>query len=148
MEIILLRDLHSLGQRGDVVQTKNGYARNFLLPKGLAVQATEANRNWFEQQRHKIDQHNTEERDSAVETATGLEGLEVTIAKLVSESETLYGSVTATDIAEAFEAIGHTIDRRNIDLGGGIKTLGEHDVVIRLHADVVANVKVVVVAEE
>ena len=148
MELILLSDLHHVGQRGDVVQTKNGYARNFLIPQGLAVQATEANRKWFEQQRRKIDEHNSEERENAVGVASTLEGVEVTIAKRVGETETLYGSVTATDVAEAMEAAGHTVDRRNIDLAGGIKTVGEHEVRIRLHADVTANIKVTVVAEE
>ncbi len=148
VKVILLSDLHSLGRRGDVVQTKTGYARNYLIPQGLAVQATVANTKWFEEQRKKIDARSADERETAAGLASELDGVEITIAKRVGETETLYGSVTASDIHEALEAKGFTVDRRQIDLHGGIKTLGEHEVRILLHGEVTAVVDLTVGPEE
>jgi len=147
MKVILLSDLHHVGQRGDVISAKPGYARNYLIPEGLAVQATHGNMKWFEGQRKKIEEKSAHERQSAGELAVRLDGTEISIRKRAGESQTLYGSVTATEIAAALEERGFEIDRRRIDLEGGIKTLGEHEVRIRLHSDVVAAVKVTVVAE-
>lgn len=148
MKVILLSDQRSLGKRGETVEVKPGYGRNYLLPQGIALEATPANVKLFEQQRKKIDARHTKERDAAQEVANQLAGLQVTIPKRVGETGTLYGSVTAGDVAEALEAKGVTIDRRRIDLEGGIRTLGEHAVRIDLHSEVMAEITVSVVPEE
>jgi large subunit ribosomal protein L9 len=123
MRVILMQDVLHTGQRGDVVDVKPGLARNYLIPQGLALEATPGNQKYFE-------------------------GVNLKIAKRVGESETLYGSVTATEVAHLLEAKGITVDRRRIDLEGGIKSLGEHQVRIELHPEVVAEVTVTVVPEE
>jgi large subunit ribosomal protein L9 len=148
MRVILLKDERSLGKRGEEVNVKPGYGRNFLVPQGLALEATVANRAFFEQQREKIDARHTKERDEALEVAGKLANVKLSIAKRVGDSGTLYGSVTTMDIAAALEEKGIEVDRRRIDLEGGIKTLGDHAVRIDLHAEVMAEVTVSVVAEE
>ena len=148
MKVILLSDQRSLGKRGETVEVKPGYGRNYLLPQGIALEATPANVKLFEQQRKKIDARHAKERDAAQEVANNLAGLQITIPKRVGETGTLYGSVTAGDVAEALEAKGVTIDRRRIDLEGGIKTLGDHAVRIDLHSEVMAEITVSVVPEE
>ncbi len=150
MEIILLEDVRRLGQRGDVVKVKPGFARNYLLPRGSALEATRANRAYFEQKRKKIDAHHAELRSEAAEVAAAIASLSVKIAKRVGEKETLYGSVTTADVAEMMERKGVTVDKRRIDLGGvtGLKTLGDHTVTVDLHPEVVAELVVSVVAEE
>ncbi len=148
MKVILLSDLHQVGRRGEVVRAKPGFARNYLIPKGFAIQATPANEKWFDQQRKKIEARNREERDVASQLAARLDGLKIEIAKRVGETETLYGSVTASDIHASLEAKGFSVDRRQIDLHGGIKTLGEHEVRILLHGEVTAVVDLTVVPEE
>ncbi len=148
MNVILMRDLRHTGHRGEVVDVKPGFARNYLFPKGLALEATPGNLKVFEQQREKIDAHHAKERDEAARIAAQLSAIRIKIAKRVGESETLYGSVTATDIADGLAAKGAEVDRRRIDLEGGIKTLGEHPVRVHLHPEVVAEVIVEVIAEE
>ncbi len=148
MNVILMRDLRHTGRRGEVVEVKPGFARNFLFPKGLALEATPGNVKFFEQQRKKIDTHHAKEVEEAAQVAAQLGEIQIEIAKRVGESETLYGSVTATEIAEGLAAKGAEVDRRRIDLEGGIKTLGEHPVRIHLHPEVVAEVIVKVIAEE
>lgn len=151
MEIILLEDVRRLGQRGEVVTVKPGYARNYLLPQGSALRATKANRAYFEQQRKKIDARHTKERDAAAEIATAIAALSVKITKRAGENETLYGSVTTAEIAECLAKKGVTVDKRSIDLGAGItglKTLGDHKVAIDLHPQVIADLVVSVIAEE
>jgi large subunit ribosomal protein L9 len=148
VKVILLSDQRHLGKRGQVVEVKPGFGRNYLLPQGVALVATPANIKLFEQQRTKIDARHAKERDAAAEIAARLAGLRIEIAKRVGETNTLYGSVTAGDIAEVLEKKGFTVDRRRIDLEGGIKTLGEHPVRIELHSEVVAEVTVSVVKEE
>jgi large subunit ribosomal protein L9 len=147
MKVILLSDLRHTGRRGQVVDVKPGYARNYLMPRKLAAPATAANLVWFEQQRAKIDARHAAERDSAAQIAARLIDVKLQIAKRASESETLYGSVTPTEIAEALAAKGYEVDRRQIDLAGGIKTLGDHTIRIDLHPEVIAEVAVKVVAE-
>lgn len=147
MQVILLSDQRNLGKRGTVVDVKPGYARNYLVPQGLALEATHANKMYFEQQRKKIDARHTRERDAAAAIAAELASVKVSIAKRVGENEVLYGSVTAADIAEALEKKGITVDKRRIDLEGGIKRLGDHPVRIDLHPEVTAEVTVSVVAE-
>lgn len=148
MKIILLTDQRNLGKRGETVQVKPGYGRNFLLPQGIALEATPSNVKLFEQQRKKIDARLAKEKEVAQEYANRLAGVQVTIPKRVGETGTLYGSVTAGDVAEALEAKGFTVDRRQIDLEGGIKTLGDHPVRIEIHSDVRPEITVSVVAEE
>ena len=148
MKVILLNDQRHLGKRGEIVDVKPGYGRNFLLPQGLAMVATQSNVKLFEQQRTKIDALHAKERDAAQAIADKLNGLRLEIPKRVGETDTLYGSVTAGDIADALETKGFTVDRRRIDLEGGIKTLGDHPVRVELHSDVLAEVTVAVVREE
>ena len=148
MQVILMRDLRHSGKRGEVIEVKAGYARNFLVPKGLALPANPGNIKYFEQKRTKINAAHVIEREAAAEVAAQLAGISITIAKRVSEAESLYGSVTAAEIAELLDAKGFIVDRRRIDLEGGIKTLGDHPVRIELHPEVTAELNVVVVAEE
>jgi len=150
MDIILLQDVRRLGKRGEVVKVKSGYARNYLLPQGFALEQTPGNLAYFEQQRKKIDARHQRERAEAAEIAAEIAALRISIAKRVGEKETLYGSVTVAEIAERLERKGITVDKRRIDLGGvpGLKTLGEHTVSIDLHPEVIAELVVSVVPEE
>ena len=150
MEVILLQDTRQLGRRGEVVTVKPGYARNYLLPQGIALEKTRANLAFFEQQRKKIDAVHAKERDEAAAIAAVIADLKVKIAKRVGETETLYGSVTAADVAEVLARKGVTVDKRKIDLGvaHGIKTLGDHKVTIDLHPEVIAELTVSVVSTE
>jgi large subunit ribosomal protein L9 len=148
MKVILMSDLRHRGKRGEVIDVKPGYARNYLLPQRLALVATEGNKQYFLQQRKKIDAKHMAERDAAARVAAQIGDVKLTIAKRVGETQTLYGSVTAGEVAEALKAKGVEVDRRQIDLEGGIKALGEHTVRIELHPDVVAEVTVTVVAAE
>lgn len=148
MRVILMRDVLHTGERGEIVDVKPGYARNFLFPKGYALEATQANVHVFENRKAKIDARHVQEVEAAQDMAGQLDGLAISVTKRVAESETLYGSVTATDIAEALEALGIEVDKRRIDLEGGIKTLGDHPVRIELHPEVSAEITVTVVAEE
>jgi large subunit ribosomal protein L9 len=148
VRVILLSDQRHLGRRGEVVDVKPGHGRNFLLPQGLALEANDANIKYFEHQRTKIDARHAKEREGAQEIANRMAGLRIEIPKRVGETDTLYGSVTAGDIAEILEGRGFTVDRRRIDLEGGIKTLGDHPVRVELHPEVVAELTVSVVREE
>ena len=148
MRVILMQDVLHTGKRGEIIDVKPGFARNYLIPQGMALEATSGNQKYFDQQKKKIDARHARERDAALEVAGQVNGLELEVTKRVGESETLYGSVTATEVAELLEEKGVTIDRRRVDLEGGIKTLGEHPVRIELHPEVIAEVMVNVVAEE
>ncbi len=150
MEIILLEDVRNLGERGEIVKVKPGFARNYLLPNGSALEATRANQAYFEQKRKKIDARHAKLRSEAAEVAAEIAAKSIKIAKRVGEKETLYGSVTAAEIAEMLERKGVTVEKRRIDLGGvtGLKTLGDHTVTIDLHPEIVAELVVSVVAEE
>ena len=147
MEVILLSDLRHTGRRGEVVRVKPGFARNYLLPRGLAAPATPGNMKWFEQQRAKIDAAHAAERDVAAQKAAEIAGVSIEIAKRAGESETLYGSVTPGEVVDALAEQGIQVDRKDIDLTGGIKTLGEHLIRIDLHPEVVAEVKLQVIPE-
>ena len=150
MEVILLQDMRRLGRRGEVAKVKPGYARNYLLPQGFALEKTRANIAYFEQQRKKIDAVHAKARDEAAEIAAAIAGLSIKIAKRVGETETLYGSVTVADVAEELQKKGVTVDKRKIDLGvaHGIKTLGDHKATIDLHPEVIAELTVSVVPAE
>jgi len=148
MEVILLKDDRHLGKRGEIKKVKPGFGRNFLIPQGWALEATPGNIKYFEQQRAKIDARHAKERDEAAQVAAQIAGIKISIAKRVGESGTLYGSVTATEVAEALEEKGVTINARRIDLEGGIKTVGDHQVRIDLHAEVIAELTLSVVPHE
>lgn len=148
MKVILMSDLRARGRRGQVVEVKPGFARNFLLPQGLAMVATPGNMKRFEHERKKIDLRNDNERQAAADIAAKIAGVELTLAKRAQENGSLYGSVNPGEIVSALAERGIEIDRRQIDLAGGIKALGEHLVRIDLHADVIAEMTVTVTAEE
>ena len=147
MDIVLREDIDSLGQRGQVVTVADGYARNFLLPKGKALLATPGNLKTIERERRRYHVHQTKEKEEAQAQAARLSGISCTIVRKVGESEVLYGSVTAADIAECLEKEKIVIDKRRIQLEEPIKSLGIYTVPIRLHAEVTAEVKVWVVKE-
>jgi large subunit ribosomal protein L9 len=147
MEIILREHVDNLGRRGEIVKVADGYARNYLLPRKLALPATAGNRKQVERERAKFEATESEERKIAEAMAARLAGLEVVIARKVGETEALYGSVTTGDIAEALAAKGFDVDRRKLHLADAIKKIGEVDVPVKLHRDVTATVKVKVVAE-
>lgn len=148
MKIILLSDLRHRGRRGEIVDVKPGYARNFLFPNGMALVANDGNLKIFEQERKKIDARHAAERQAAAEIAARIAGIKLSLTKRATESGTLYGSVSVTEIAEALAAKGVEVDRRQIDLVGGIKTLGDHLVRVDLHSEIVAELAVTVVAAE
>ena len=148
MQVILLKDVRHQGERGDVIDVKPGYARNYLLPQGIALEATPGNLQYFQQLKKKIDAKHLKEREAAEKVAEGINGLVLTVKKRVDELGHLYGSVTATEVAEGLEAKGIEIDRRRIDLEGGIKTLGDHPVRVELHSEVTAEFTLTVEAEE
>jgi large subunit ribosomal protein L9 len=147
MEVILREHVENLGQRGDVVKVANGYARNYLLPRKLALTVTEGNRKQIDRERKVADMREAEERQGAEAIATRLADTVIVIARRVGETEALYGSVTSADIAEGLAARGFEVERRKIQLAEPIKQLGEFQVPIRLHRDVTATVKVVVAKE-
>lgn len=148
MEVILLKDQRTLGRRGEVVKVKPGYARNFLLPQGLALEATPSNLKVFESKKKKIDIEHARERDAAAAVAAQIADLRLEIAKRSTDGLNLYGSVTAAEIHELLEKKGVTIDRRRIDLEGGIKTIGDHHIRLELHPEVAVELLVSVIAQE
>ena len=148
MEVILREDIEKLGSRGEVVKVADGYARNFLLPKRLAVLANESNRKIVEQERHAHVRKEAKLVDEAQDLSKLLTGVSVTIAQKAGEADQLFGSVTSKDIAEALAVQNFTIDRRKIQLEEPIKQLGEFKVPVKLHKDVTAEITVVVVKEE
>ncbi|MGA3039804.1 MAG: 50S ribosomal protein L9 [Bryobacteraceae bacterium] len=148
MEVILREDIERLGNRGQVVKVANGYARNFLLPKRLAVAATDANRKIVEQERQAHLRREAKQKGEAEDLSKLLSGVTVTIAQKAGENDQLFGSVTSKDVADALAAKNFTIDRRKVLLDEPIKQLGEFKIPVRLHKDVTAEVTVQVVKEE
>jgi large subunit ribosomal protein L9 len=146
IEVILKEHVEHLGRRGEIVKVADGYARNFLFPRKLALAVTTENKRQIERERARAEAREAEEAQIAQALATRLEAIEVAIARRVGENETLYGSVTASDIAEALAARELGVDRRKIQLPEPLKTLGDHVVPVKLHRDVTADVKVKVVA--
>ena len=146
MKVILTEEIRGLGTRGDVVTVKDGYARNFLLPKNLAREATTGNLKQIEHERRKWALLAQEEKDAAQKAADKVKGVKVRIEKRVGEHGHLFGSVTANEIADALAAKGVEVDKRRIELEQPIKNLGLHDVDVRLHRDVTAQIQVEVVA--
>jgi len=146
MEVILREHVDNLGKRGEIVKVADGYARNYLLPRKLALVATDGNKQRIERERAKFEAVEAEEKKVADAMAARMANVEVEIARKVGETDALYGSVTTSDIADALHAKGFDIDRRKIQLREPIKKLSELDVPIRLQRDVTATVKVKVVA--
>jgi large subunit ribosomal protein L9 len=136
MEVILLERVEKLGAIGDVVKVKNGFARNYLLPQHKALLATDANKARFERERAAIEARNAKARSSAETDAKSFEGESYVLIRQAGETGQLYGSVAARDIAEAAAAKGHKIERRHVVLNTPIKTIGMHEVTIRLHPEV------------
>ena len=136
MKIILTDEVRGLGRRGDVVDVKNGYARNFLLPQGLAFLANPANVRRLEEEKKRYDERVMKEKSVAEKVAEKMSGLRLTLVKKAGEGDVLYGSVTASEIADQLAEKGIEVDRRRIELEEPIKRLGEHQVHVRLHREV------------
>jgi len=147
MEVILREHVENLGRRGEIVKVADGYARNYLLPRKLALLATAGNKKQIEREREKFDAREADEKRVADGLAQHLANVEVVIARKVGETDALYGSVTTVDIADALAAKGIEVERRKLQLHEPIKQIGEFNVPIKLHRDVTAQVKVKVVAE-
>ena len=147
MQIILQEDVEKLGTRGQIVEVAAGYARNFLLPRKLAIAATPGNLKRLEKIRSVLDKRTATEREGAQKQADVLAAASVTLARKAGENDQLFGSVTAADIAEALAAQGYQVDKRKIELREPIKLIGEYQVTAKLHHDVTATIKVVVQRE-
>lgn len=147
MEVILKEDVPNLGLRGDVVKVAEGYGRNYLLPRKMAMQATAANKAVIEQMKASAARRSATEKAQAEEVAAKLQPVELTFTRKSGEAGHLFGSVTSSDIAAELAAQGFEIDRRKIQLSDPIKNVGEYTIGIRLHREVSAHIKVKVVAE-
>jgi large subunit ribosomal protein L9 len=147
MEVILRQAIEKLGHTGDIVRVSPGYARNYLLPRGLAYPATPGNRKRLEQERARLETAESERRQTAEGLAGRLEEVSLTFSARVGEEGKLFGSVTASDIAQQLEAQGFRIEKRQVDMHEPIKALGVYRVPIRLHADVHPEIKVWVIKQ-
>jgi len=147
MEVILRQHVDNLGRRGEIVKVADGYARNYLLPRKLALLATAGNKQHVERERKIFEAREAEERAQAQSLATRLGSLTIAISRRVGDTEQLYGSVTAVDIADFLKTKGFEVDRRKLILPEPIKAIGEHNVPLRLHREVVVTLKVQVVKE-
>ena len=148
MEVILREDIDKLGSRGQVVKVAPGFARNFLLPRRMAVAATDANKKIVEQERQAHLRKEAKLQSDAADLAKLMSAVEVTIAQKAGENDQLFGSVTASDIAVALEKLGYSIDRKKVHLEEPIKTLGDFKVSLRLHKEVSVEIPVHVIKEE
>ena len=147
MEVILRDHVDNVGKRGDVVKVADGFARNYLLPRKLALPATDANKQWIARERKIAESREAEERVAAEAVADRLVALDLQIARKVGENDTLYGSVTNADIADLLKQKGFDVDRRKILLPDPIRVLGESHIPVKLHRDVTAQLKLTVVKE-
>lgn len=148
MKLILQEDVEKLGTRGELVDVAEGYARNFLLPRKLGLEATPGNMKRLEKMRSAFAKKEAVERGDAQKLAEMLAGVSLSLSRKAGESDQLFGSVTSSDIAEALAAQGYTIEKRKIVLENPIKTIGEFEIPVRLHRDIVANVKLAVKKDE
>ncbi|HHU76844.1 MAG TPA: 50S ribosomal protein L9 [Firmicutes bacterium] len=148
MKVILIEDFSSLGQKGDLREVADGYARNFLIPRGLAVEATPGQMRAFEANREILDRKSAKEEKVAREVAEKLSGRSFAIKVKAGESGRLFGSVTTADLAEVMAKAGFKIDKRKIDLAEPIKELGEHEIQVKLHPEVRVPIQVVIETEE
>jgi large subunit ribosomal protein L9 len=147
IEVILREDIKTLGRAGEMVRVKPGYARNYLLPQGLAYEATEGNRKRIAAETRVRTARNQAERTEAERVAGTLSGVTITLSGKAGEEGKLFGSITSQDVADALARQGHTVDRRRIELEHPIKTTGTHTVSVRLHPEVHAELRVSVVPE-
>lgn len=147
MEVILRQSVEKLGHPGDVVKVSNGFARNYLLPRGIAVVATEGNKKQIEAQRQRLEAAEDSRRETAQSQAAVLEQVSLTFSARVGDEGKLFGSVTSSDIVQQLEALGHKVEKRQVDLHEPIKALGVYRVPIRLHADVKPEIKVWVIKQ-
>ncbi len=147
MEVILKEDINKLGHRGDVVKVAEGYGRNYLIPKKLAIEATAGNKAVIEQMKAAAVRKSAKEKGSAEQLGNQLDGVVVEFTRKSGEHDQLFGSVTSSDIAHALEAKGFNIDRRKISLDVPLKAVGTFDVPVKLHREVTVNVKAVVKKE-
>ncbi|HVZ60755.1 MAG TPA: 50S ribosomal protein L9 [Terriglobales bacterium] len=147
MEIILKEDVAKLGSRGDVVKVAEGYGRNFLLPRKLAIEATPANKAVIDQMKSAAVRRVQRDQSEAQALAKQIEGVSLSLHRLSGENDQLFGSVTSSDIAAELEKKGFTIDRRKIQLEEPIRTLGEHSIPVRLFREVVASIKLTVLKQ-
>ena len=148
MELLLREDVEHLGLRGELVKVRPGYGRNFLLPRGLAVQATNANIKAISKQRESLLKKVAADKSAAEAQAALIQSIKLEFVRKVGEHGVLYGSVTSMDIAEAVAAKGFELDRKKIQLADPIKEIGEFEIPIKLHREVTANLKIVVKKEE
>ena len=148
MKVILTTEIDSLGLEGDTVNVAKGYARNYLIPKGFALEATNQNIKLIEMQKKKIDERRLKAQEGAEKVKELINEKVITITQKAGDEDKLYGSVATMDIAESLEKEGISIDRRKIVLDKPIKTLGEYEVTIKLHPNVAAKLKVIVTAEK
>ena len=147
MEVILREHVENLGKRGEIVKVADGYARNYLLPRKLALPATDGNRKHVERERKIVEARESQEKAQAEAIAARLAAVDITIARRVGETDALYGSVTSADIADFLKAKGFELDRRKLILPEPIKAIGDHDVPLKLHREVTVPLKVHVVKE-
>jgi large subunit ribosomal protein L9 len=147
MEVILKEDVAKLGSRGDVVKVADGYGRNYLLPRKLAIEATRGNKTVIEQMKAAAVRRSAREKSEAEALSQQFDGLTVTFARRAGEHEQLFGSVTSSDIAEALEKKGFAIDRRKIQLHDPLKSVGEFTIPVRLHKDVTTHLRVIIEKE-
>ena len=147
MEVILREHVDNLGKRGEIVKVADGFARNYLLPRKLALPATDGNRKHVERERKIMETREADEKSQAEALGARLAAIDIRIARRVGDTEQLYGSVTAADITEYLKAKGFDVDRRKLILPEAIKSIGEHDVPLKLHREVTVPLKVRVVKE-
>ena len=147
MEVILREHVEKLGERGQIVKVADGYARNYLLPRKLALPATDGNKKHVERERKIVEQRESEEKGQAEGIATRLVAIDIVIVRRVGDTDQLYGSVTSADIADFLKAKGFEIDRRKLILPEPIKAVGEYNVPLKLHREVTVPLKVRVVKE-
>lgn len=148
MKIILMQDFESLGFEGDIVDVAMGYARNYLIPKGVAIEANKPNLKAMEMRKEKTMAKHMKDKETAERAKEKVSQVTVTIRRKASEEDKLYGSVTSRDIAQGLEKEGIIVDRRKIIIDEAIRTLGEFEVAIKLHPEVIAKIKVIVEREE
>lgn len=147
MKVILKEDVPSLGKAGQIINVKDGYARNFLFPKGLAILADEKNIKLLDYQKKKIEEEAKKKRQDAESVVQRLSEIQITIKAKTGEDQKLFGSVTSKDIAEALGKEGFSIDKKQVNIVEPIKRLGEYEVELKLHSNIMAKVKVNIVAE-
>ncbi len=148
MDVILLERIEKLGQMGDIVSVKPGFARNYLLPQKKALRATDGNKNTFENQRAQLETVNLEQRTEAESVAAKLDGLATVIVRQASDNDQLYGSVTVKNIAQAITDAGFTVESKQVQLARPIKTVGMHNVIVKLHPEVSVTVRANVARSE